>query len=160
MRAVFSVRLRHQLVLALLCLLPIAVAHGANKAPEAATPLAVRAFDLAANQDQPVLCFTLSQTVARRPDMPLESFIGTTPETKLSAVPRNNRLCVTGFTFGDSYTVTLKSGLPGVSGVLAADIQYPIQIPNRPPEFDFAGGGGDVLPRLGNDGLPDRKSVV
>lgn len=156
MRAVFSVRLRHQLVLALMCLLPIAVAHGANKAPDAAVPLVVRAFDLAANQDQPVLCFTLSQTVARRPDMPLESFIGADAETKLSAVPRNNRLCVTGFTFGDSYTITLKSGLPGVSGVLAGDVQYRIQIPNRPPEFDFAAVGDGVLPRLGNDGLPIR----
>ncbi len=160
MRAVFSVRLRHQLVLALLCLLPIAVAHGANKTPDAPTPLVVRAFDLAANQDQPVLCFTLSQTVARRPDMPLESFIGAEPETKLSAVPRNNRLCVTGFTFGDSYTITLKSGLPGVSGVLAADAVFRIQIPNRPPEFDFAAAGGDLLPRLGNDGLPIRSVNV
>lgn len=160
MRAVFCVRLWHVLVLAWLCLLPAGVLLAAEKPADPAPPLDIRGYDLAANQDQPVLCFTLSQTVARRPDQPLETFIGVDPAAKLDAVPRNNRLCLTGFSFGGAYTVTLKTGLPGVSSPLAKDAQFRVQVPNRPPEFDFAASGADVLPRLGNDGLPIRSVNV
>lgn len=160
MRAVFGVRIRHLLVLAPLLSLPAATGFGAQKAAEPVPPLEVRGYELAANQDQPTLCFTLSQTVARRPDAPLESFVSAEPSVKLAAIPRNNRLCLTGFAFGTGYNVSLKAGLPGVTSPLGKDWSHWIQVPNRPPEFDFAGPVDGVLPRAGNDGLPLRSVNV
>lgn len=121
---------------------------------DAAPALDVLSYELAANQDVPELCFILSETVARRLDAPLESAIGVEPAIKLSAIPRNNRLCLSGFAFGAPYTVTLKAGLPGVSAVLSKDTQFRVEIPNRPPELSFADSGSDLLPRLGSEGLP------
>jgi uncharacterized protein YfaS (alpha-2-macroglobulin family) len=119
----------------------------------------VQRYDLQANQDTPELCFVLSESVARRPATPLESFVATDPATTLSATPRNDRLCLTGFSFGNSYTITLKAGLPGVAGQLAKDAQYRIDIPHRPPMLDFA-SQGQVLPRVGSGGLPIRSVNV
>jgi uncharacterized protein YfaS (alpha-2-macroglobulin family) len=156
MRAVFGVRIGHLLVLAPLLSLQAAIGFGADKVADPVPPLEVRGYALAANQDQPSLCFTLSQTIARRPDAPLESFVATEPSIKLAATPRNNRLCLTGFAFGTGYNVSLKAGLPGVSSPLGKEWGRWIQVPNRPPEFDFAGPIDGVLPRSGNDGLPLR----
>lgn len=117
-------------------------------------------YDLAANQDIPELCFVLSESVARQPAMPLESFVTIEPSVTLSATPRKDRLCLTGFAFGSAYTISLKAGLPGVSGALPKDTQFRIEIPNRPPELDFTAPERDILPRIGNEGLPVRSVNV
>src|SRR5271168_2384174 len=119
-------------------------------------PVEVLRYDLAANQDTPELCFVLSESVARRPTTPLESFVTVDPAITLSATPRNDRLCLTGFSFGNDYTISLKAGLPGIAGQLAKDAQFRIGIPNRPPELGFAAPDNVVLPRAGNGGLPIR----
>jgi uncharacterized protein YfaS (alpha-2-macroglobulin family) len=147
-------------------LLPAAIALSAPLAapadPAAAPPAAVEVqrYELAANQDVPELCFVLSESVARRPATPLESFIAVEPAATLSATPRNDRLCLTGFGFGNGYTITLKAGLRGIAGLLAKDMQFRIDIPNRPPELDFAAPHSDVLPRIGAEGLPIRSVNV
>ena len=143
-------------------LLPVAITlltPPAGLADPAASPVEVQRYELTANQDTPELCFILSESVARRPATPLESFVTTDPAATLSATPRNDRLCLTGFSFGNSYTITLKAGLPGIAGQLAKDAQFRIDIPNRPPELDFA-TGGEVLPRIGGEGLPIRSVNV
>jgi uncharacterized protein YfaS (alpha-2-macroglobulin family) len=142
-------------------LLPTAIILLASHAAPAdpAPAVEVQRFDLQANQDTPALCFILSESVARRPPTPLESFVTTDPATTLSATPRNDRLCLTGFSFGNSYTITLRAGLPGIAGQLAKDAQFRIDIPNRPPELDFA-TQGEVLPRIGGEGLPIRSVNV
>src|ERR1700735_2761398 len=109
-----------------------------DTAASPAPPVEVLRYDLAANQDTPELCFVLSESVARRPTTPLESFVITDPAITLSATPRNDRLCLTGFSFGNDYTISLKAGLPGIAGQLAKDGQFRIEIPNRPPELGFA----------------------
>ncbi|HEX4505927.1 MAG TPA: MG2 domain-containing protein [Alphaproteobacteria bacterium] len=143
-------------------LLPVAITllmpHSVLADP-AVAPVEVQRYELTANQDTPELCFILSESVARRPATPLESFVTTEPAATLSATPRNDRLCLTGFSFGSSYTITLKAGLPGIAGMLAKDAQFRIDIPNRPPELDFA-TGGEVLPRIGGEGLPIRSVNV
>jgi uncharacterized protein YfaS (alpha-2-macroglobulin family) len=150
-------RLAVSVWLGTLFILAIATPQRGHAAPTNPAPaLNILKYDLAANQDTPQLCFLLSETVARQPGTPLEAYVGTIPAAKLSVTPRNNRLCVTGFAFGNTYTVTIKAGLPGVSGVLAQDLQYRIAIPNRPPELDFSNPSGDVLPRAGAKGLPIR----
>jgi uncharacterized protein YfaS (alpha-2-macroglobulin family) len=130
--------------------------------PTAVPPagLDVQRYELAANQDVPELCFVLSESVARQPATPLENFIAVEPAAALSVTPRNDRLCLTGFGFGNGYTVTLKAGLPGIGRLLAKDVQFRIDIPTRPPELDFPAPHSDVLPRIGADGLPIRSVNV
>jgi uncharacterized protein YfaS (alpha-2-macroglobulin family) len=136
---------------------PLFIAARAASAPTPATPvpvLEILRYDVAANRDTPELCFLLSQTIARQPGVALETFVSADPTAKLTATPRNNRLCLTGFVFGGRYTLSLKAGLPGVSGVLAKDAQYKISIPDRPPELSFTAPDGDILPRASPAGLP------
>jgi uncharacterized protein YfaS (alpha-2-macroglobulin family) len=132
----------------------------AAAAPSAGGAVDILGYELAANQDTPELCFRLSQTIVRQADTPLESFVAAEPAARLSARPRNNVLCLTGFSFGVTYGVTLKTGLPGVSGVLGKDAQFHIQIPDRPPELGFVSQTDGILPRLGGEGLPIRSVNV
>ena len=136
---------------------------GSPNSPQTAntpTALEVLGYDLAANQDKPELCFVLSESIARRPSTPLETFVAVEPAATLAAIPRKDRLCVTGLIFGSAYTISLKSGLPGVSSTLAKDVQFRIEVPNRPPELDFAAEAADILPRIGVNGLPIRSVNV
>jgi len=143
-------------------ILPIAMLllQTAAAAPDVAinpvSPLEILKYEVLANQDTPELCFLLSQTVARRPTATLESFVGTDPITELTAIPRNDRLCLSGLAFGNAYSVTIKAGLPGVSGTLPKDMQFRVQVPNRAPEVSFAATEGNVLPRIASEGLPIR----
>jgi uncharacterized protein YfaS (alpha-2-macroglobulin family) len=134
-------------------LLLLAAARMALAAP---TPLGVLGYDRSANQDTPDVCFRLSQTIVRRSDTPLENSIAVDPPIKLSATPRSDRLCLAGFSFSQTYTVTLKAGLAGVSGTLPKDAQFRIQIPDRPPELGFTGPTADILPRAKLAGVPIR----
>ena len=112
-------------------------------------------YDLTANQDTPELCFQFNSALSRQVGTPLESFVATEPPTKLAAVPRNDKLCLTGFGFGATYNVTLKSGLPGIIGALAKEQKFSITVPNRPPAVAFA-SAGDLLQRIGQQGIPIR----
>lgn len=134
-------------------LLLLVAARAALAAPE---PLGVLGYDRATNQDVPEICFRLSQTIVRRPDAPLENSIVVDPQINASATPRNDRLCLGGFVFGQTYTITLKAGLAGVSGALAKDAQFRIQIPDRPPELGFPEPDTDILPHTKLTGLPIR----
>ncbi len=126
--------------------------HRAKAAPAPNPVVDVLNYELAANRNVPEVCFHLSQTIIRQAESPLESFVLTEPSVKLSARPRNNALCLTGFGFGVTYAVTLKAGLPGVSGTLAKDASFHIQIPDRPPELGFVSPTAEILPRLGSNG--------
>ena len=160
MRLAFGGRLLTMLILPMAFLVAQQPAQSATAEPATAPGVEVSRYELAANQDTPELCFILSGSLARRPATPLESFVTTDPTVSLSATPRNDRLCLTGFTFGNDYTVTLKSGLPGVGGPMAKDAQFRITIPNRPPELGFTAPDGVILPRIGSEGLPIRSVNV
>lgn len=142
--------------------LPVAFMFAGSAAAVSAAPpaLDIVTYDLAANQDRPAICFILSQTVARPPGAPLEAYVAVDPAVKITATPRNDRLCLDGFAFGVAYAITLKAGLPGVSGVLAKDSQFRIVVPDRPPELGFAAPTAEILPRLGSGGLPIRSVNV
>lgn len=163
MRLALGGRLWPMLILPIAALSPkCGLAASGAPAPTAnpAPALEILKYDLAANQDTPELCFLLSASIARRPATPLESFVSVEPAATLSATPRKDSLCLRGFVFGNAYTVSLKAGLPGVSGALPKDTQFRIEIPNRPPELGFAAQQGDVLPRIGSEGLPIRSVNV
>jgi uncharacterized protein YfaS (alpha-2-macroglobulin family) len=117
-------------------------------------------YDLAANQDRPAICFLLSQTVARPPGSPLESYVAVDPAITLTATPRNDRLCLDGFGFGIAYAITVKAGLPGVAGALPIDAKFRIMVPDRPPELGFAAPAAQILPRPGLAGVPIRSVNV
>lgn len=64
-----------------------------------------------------------------------------------------NRLCLSGFTFGDEYSLTLRPGLPAAAGdKLAAETPVTVGFADRPASVSF--GSGFVLPRETSEGLP------
>lgn len=65
----------------------------------------------------------------------------------------DTRLCLSGFSFGDEYTLTLRPGLPAASGEkLAVETPVTVGFEDRPASVAF--GPGFVLPRETVEGLP------
>lgn len=54
------------------------------------------------------------------------------PETQVAYRALGRKLCLDGLSYGSSYAVTLKSGLPGEIGALEKDAVIDIAIGDRP----------------------------
>ncbi|WP_136634463.1 alpha-2-macroglobulin family protein [Pseudooceanicola onchidii] len=76
------------------------------------------------------------------------------PDRSLAVEASGNRLCVTGLTHGESYTVTFREGLPSASGeALAKDTEIRAYVRDRSPMVTFP-GRAYVLPAAGDAALP------
>ena len=63
------------------------------------------------------------------------------------------KLCLSGLSFASQYTLTLREGLPALSGaVLTREEEVQISFEDRPPYVGFS-GSGVILPREDADGL-------
>lgn len=122
-------------------------------------PLTVTTLEVVAERDAPQVCATFSERLDRA-GTDYRAFVEVTPPVTPSVIVRDRALCVEGVQHGQTYTVTLKAGLPGADGgVLAAAEQRPVEIPNRKPALAFR-GGGYILPRIGAEGLALRSINV
>jgi alpha-2-macroglobulin len=65
-----------------------------------------------------------------------------------------SQLCVTGVAYGESYALTLRTGLPSVTGdALARDVPLEVYVRDRAPSVRFP-GRAYVLPAVGPRALP------
>src|SRR4051812_37098584 len=132
----------------------------ATPPPAAAQPVpfGVAAVDVAAERDQPQLCFNFTEPLQRAtPRGPrYGDLVTVVPDLPHSVVVRDNSLCIDGFSHGQPYDVTLAAGLPAASGVTLAVADHRIgTIPNRKASVAFR-NGGYILSRVGSEGLPLR----
>lgn len=122
-------------------------------------PLTVTALEVVAERDAPQVCATVSERLDQA-GTAYHTHVEVTPPVTLSVVVRDRTLCVEGVQHGQTYTVTLKAGLPGAAGgALAAADSRTVEVPNRKPALAFR-GGGYILPRIGADGLALRSINV
>ena len=144
---------------------PAAAADRASPAPPAPSqPVAfgVASVEVAAERDQPQLCFAFTEPLQRAtPRGPrYGDLVSVKPDLPHSIVVRDNSLCIDGFAHGQPYDVTLAAGLPAASGAkLAAEDRRTGTIPNRKPTVAFR-NGGYIRSRVGADGLPLRSINV
>jgi uncharacterized protein YfaS (alpha-2-macroglobulin family) len=125
-------------------------------------PFGVATVDIAAERDQPQVCFEFTEPLQRpRPRGPrYDDFVTVAPDVQHGLVVRDRSLCVDGLAHGQSYSITLQQGLPAAGGAtLAAPDQRDVAIPDRKPVISFR-NSGYILPRLPAEGLPLRSINV
>ncbi|HET8984329.1 MAG TPA: MG2 domain-containing protein, partial [Trueperaceae bacterium] len=72
----------------------------------------------------------------------------------LAIEPEGQRLCVTGVAYGQSYTLTMRAGLPSADGeTLPRDVPIEVYVRDRAPSVRFP-GRAYVLPAQGPRALP------
>ena len=76
------------------------------------------------------------------------------PDQTMGVEASGNRICVTGASHGERYTLTFREGLPAESGeVLAKDTEIRAYVRDRAPQVQFP-GRAYVLPAAGDAALP------
>ena len=75
------------------------------------------------------------------------------PQTRIVVRPVDQRLCISGLSFNQTYTVTLKAGLPSAAGAKLAEAEtVPVELRDKPALVRFS--GGIILPRDNAEGVP------
>ena len=113
-----------------------------------------RVLDYSVDSDtaSPRACFQFSENLPRRTDFSPFVVLAGTDKPALSAVEK--QLCVEGLQHGETYTVTLRAGLPStVHETLSKSADFSIYVRDRKPAVHFS-STAYVLPRTGQRGIP------
>jgi uncharacterized protein YfaS (alpha-2-macroglobulin family) len=82
-----------------------------------------------------------------------EDYLSVDPKTRTVLRPLDLRLCIGGLAFNQTYSVTLKKGLPDAAGEKLAEPEtVPVELSDKPALVRFS--GGIILPRDNADGVP------
>ncbi|HYB10134.1 MAG TPA: alpha-2-macroglobulin, partial [Alphaproteobacteria bacterium] len=125
--------------------------------PRASTgpALEFKRVDIDTSRDVAEACLTFSEPLIEGPSAHYEDYVTIPDHADVAFEARGPRLCVSGLGFGQTYSVELKSGLPGASGrKLAAAESVPVTLADKAPFVRFASGAQFILPRTGNSGVP------
>jgi uncharacterized protein YfaS (alpha-2-macroglobulin family) len=109
-------------------------------------------YSVDADTASPRACFQFSEDLPARTDFSPFVVLAGTDKPALSTAER--QLCVEGLKHGESYTVTLRAGLPSVvHESLSKSSDFSIYVRDRKPEVHFS-STAYVLPRTGQRGIP------
>ncbi len=108
-------------------------------------------IDTTGREAQACLVFTRNVDTSGRTHY--EDYLSVDPQTRIVVRPLDQRLCIGGFSFNQTYNVTLKKGLPDSTGTRLAEAEtVPVELSDKPSLVRFS--GGIVLPRDNADGVP------
>ncbi len=126
----------------------------AAREAEAERTLAFRRLQINTSGDAPEACLAFSEDLSTDESVRLKDYLEVSPsETQYAVRVAGPLLCLGGLEFGKSYTVTIRSGLPGASGRKTLENEtIPVELRNRPAAVSF--GSGLILPRESSDGVP------
>lgn len=103
--------------------------------------------------DSPSMCFTFNSAFGADQAVALRDFFTVTPSAPLTLSVVERALCLSGFSYTQSYEVTWKAGLASAAGAaLAADTTKTVSFGDKPAFVAFA-GEGVILPRQNAQGL-------
>jgi len=101
----------------------------------------------------PTACFTFNAVFDQSNAVSLRDYFDVSPNQPLTLSVSNQSLCLSGFSYSDSYQVTWKAGLEALNGSeLARDITKDVIFGDKPAFVGFA-GEGVILPRVNAQGL-------
>jgi uncharacterized protein YfaS (alpha-2-macroglobulin family) len=113
-----------------------------------------RVLDTSVDADTatPRACFQFSEDLPARTDFSPFVVVGGIDKPALTTTEK--QLCVEGLTHGQSYTVTLRAGLPStVHETLSKTADFSVYVRDRKPSAHFS-SNAYVLPRTGQRGIP------
>src|SRR5215469_2374132 len=110
-------------------------------------------LDIDTTKAQAEACLAFSQNLDVSGKTHYEDYIAIDPQTRIVVRPVDQRLCISGLAFNQTYTVTLKVGLPAASGAKLAEAEtVPVELRDKPALVRFS--GGIILPRDNAEGVP------
>ncbi len=109
-------------------------------------------YTIDADTASPRACFQFSESLPARTDFSPFVVLSGTDKPALSV--EDKQLCVEGLQHGQSYTITLRAGLPStVHETLSKNADFSIYVRDRQPAVRFS-TTGYLLPRTGQSGIP------
>ncbi|HYJ58367.1 MAG TPA: alpha-2-macroglobulin [Methyloceanibacter sp.] len=100
----------------------------------------------------PRACFQFSELLPKRTDF--SPFVAVSGQDKPALSVDDRQICVEGLKHGESYSITLRAGLPSTVGEdLLKDAAFNIYVRDRSPSVRLS-GKAYVLPRTGQQGIP------
>lgn len=117
------------------------------------------AFDVVADKtnasgDLASQCIQFDRPLRTTSQLRYEDYVRVQPEAQISYRVSDDTLCLDGLTYGATYKVTLRKGLPGgIGGRLETDKELEVAIGDRDPSVGFR-NQAYVLPRVGSTGVP------
>ena len=101
---------------------------------------------------RPRACFQFSESLPKRTDF--SPFVAVAGQDKPALSVDDQQLCVEGLKHGESYSITLREGLPSTVGEdLLKTADFNIYVRDRSPLVRLA-GKAYVLPKTGQQGIP------
>ncbi len=132
------------------------VARAANMAavdPDAPRDFVFERLEIKTDADTPEACLVFSEPLTEDASINFTDYLVIEPEVQPAIRAEGSLLCLAGLTFGQTYQVTVRKGLPAASGSKTPyDETVPVSLEDRPAAISF--GSGLILPREGNDGVP------
>ena len=109
-------------------------------------------FSVDSDAASPRACFQFSETLPKRTDF--SPFVSVVGQDKPALSVDEQQICVEGLQHGDTYSITLRAGLPSTVGEdLLKDAVFNIYVRDRSPSVRLS-GKAYVLPRSGQQGIP------
>jgi alpha-2-macroglobulin len=121
--------------------------------PAVPVPFAYQHVHLNTAGDVPEACLVFSAPLSAAADAHYGDYVKLSPTKSPALRVNGSELCVGGLSFGNSYTLTILKGLAAADGArLAADVELPLALGDKPKLIDIA-GDGFLLPRETAHGL-------
>ena len=116
-------------------------------------PFHYETMETSTDGDRPQVCLQFDRRVLGTRQLAYDDYVRVSPDTQIAYRATGRKLCLDGLSYGTSYQVTLKSGLPGEIGALAQDEVVQVGIGDREPSVGFQ-KQAYVLPKVGSTGVP------
>ncbi|HEY1384319.1 MAG TPA: alpha-2-macroglobulin [Dongiaceae bacterium] len=109
--------------------------------------------EISTDGDRPQVCLVFDRRILGTRQLAYDDYVRVSPDTQVAYHVLDRKLCLDGFSYGSSYQVTLKKGLPAEIGSLADDQVVDVAIGDREPSVGFQ-KQAYVLPKVGSTGVP------
>jgi uncharacterized protein YfaS (alpha-2-macroglobulin family) len=114
---------------------------------------AFRRLDIDTTGRDALACLVFTRTLDVSGRTHYEDYLAVDPKTRIVVRPIDQRLCIGGLAFNQTYNVTLKKALPDADGARLAEPEtVPVELADKPALVRFS--GGIILPRDNADGVP------
>jgi hypothetical protein len=122
--------------------------------PEPPAPyFAFRRLEVQTSGDEPEACLVFTRKLDNSGATKYEDYLKFDPVTRIALRVTQDRLCIQGLAFAQTYQLELKAGLPAATGEkLTKSETLPVELRDKPALVRF--GNGFVLPRESADGVP------
>ncbi|HET6161993.1 MAG TPA: alpha-2-macroglobulin [Dongiaceae bacterium] len=116
-------------------------------------PFHYETMEVSTDGDRPQVCLQFDRRIPGTRQLAYDDYVRIEPAAQVAYRAIDRKLCLDGLSYGNSYQVTLKSGLPGEIGTLAKDEVVQVGIGDREPSVGFQ-KQAYVLPKVGSTGVP------